>query len=289
MKLHAFDRVILGYLGLISVLTLAVAPPGWWIYLCYHAAVAGMILMLAYAHERYPGRFWTFARYWYVVPIVLGSFREIHFLVPSLHPFDDHLYDRVLAGIDAGLFGDVDAFFLGIAQPQFVDFLHLCYWSYFVYTVLPGAILYAKGELAALREYMAVILFAFYLSYLGYFAVPAIGPHHFFPERPPEIDGWVLGGPMHRILQSIEWRMPDAFPSGHTLLSLAVLVMCWRLHRPSFRWVWVPAAGCIWATMALRYHYVIDVLASAALLPGVLYAGLRFHRWTEGTRPGAGP
>jgi len=39
-----------------------------------------------------------------------------------------------------------------------------------------------------------------------------------------------------------------------------------------------PALGCILATMALRYHYVVDVVASAALLPGVVCLGLALSR-----------
>jgi hypothetical protein len=55
-------------------------------------------------------------------------------------------------------------------------------------------------------------------------------------------------------------------------------VMSWRLHRPTFRVVVGPAAGCVVATMALRYHYVVDVLASVAILPAAVCAGLALHR-----------
>jgi membrane-associated phospholipid phosphatase len=75
--------------------------------------------------------------------------------------------------------------------------------------------------------------------------------------------------------------MPDAFPSGHALLSMIVIVMSWRLHRPTFRLVVGPAVGCVIATMVLRYHYVVDVLASVALLPGVVFAGLALYRWWD--------
>ena len=72
----------------------------------------------------------------------------------------------------------------------------------------------------------------------------------------------------HQAILAAEWRTPDAFPSGHALLSMVVIVMSWRHHRPTFRIVTGPAIGCIVATVALRYHYGVDVLASAALLKG---------------------
>lgn len=280
-KLFAFDLVFLGYLAVVGLIVLAVRPPGWGIYLAYHAAAAGMVLLLAHAHDRYGGRFWKFARYWYVVPVVLGAFRELHYLLPGVHPFNDHRYDRELAEIDRKLFGDVDGFFLSAAQPQFVDFLHACYWSYFVLVILPGAVLYFKGDLGRLREYVSAILASLFISYLGYFVVPAIGPHHFMDPRPAALDGWLIGGLMHRTLMAIEWRMADAFPSGHALLSMTVLVMCWRLQRATFWGTLVPALAVVWATMALRYHYVIDVVASVALLPVVIFLGLALNRWRE--------
>ncbi len=277
-KLHAFDLVILGYLAAVTSIVLVAQPTGAWIFLGYHALVLALIGLLVCAHERFGGGFWTFCRYWYVVPLVMASFRELHFLIPRVHPFDDGRWDRVLGEIDRRWLGDVDAFFLSMAHPLFVDALHLCYWFYFASMIVVGAVLYARSDWPKLREYLSVVMMGLYLSYLGYFAVPAVGPHHFFPSRPPELDGWVLGGPFHKALLWLELKMPDAFPSGHALMSLVVIALSWRFHRRTFAWVVVPAAGCVWATMALRYHYVVDVLASAALLPVVVWAGTALHR-----------
>lgn len=287
-RLASFDLVILAYAGILTAVVLAVRPPGTLAYLAGHAGAVGLLAAVVLAHGRWGGRFWTFCRYWYIVPVVLASFRELHYLIPQVHPFDDHRYDRVLAAIDRRWLGDVDAFFLGSAHPLFVDALHLCYWFYFVSMLIPGGVLYARGELARLREYTGAILTAMYVSYLGYFVVPAIGPHHFFDVRPAALDGWILGGPLHRVLVTLELRTADAFPSGHALLSMVVILLARRATPGTTFWlVLFPALGCILATMALRYHYVVDVAASAAVLPGVLWLGLAIHRGLEGS-PGAG-
>ena len=88
-KLAAFDLVTLGYLAIISLIVVAVRPPGAWVFLALHAAAALWVGMIIAAHGRYGGPFWTFFRYWYVLPFVLCAFREIHYLVPLVHPFDD--------------------------------------------------------------------------------------------------------------------------------------------------------------------------------------------------------
>jgi hypothetical protein len=288
-NLAAFDLVILIYVGIITAVIVALRPEGTLVYLGYHAAAVGLIAMIVYAFEHHGGKLWTFCRYWYV-PLVAGAaFREMHYLIPQVHPFEDHRWDGVLNGLDRRWFGDVDAFFLR-CPPLVMDALHVCYWFYFVSILIPGGVLFARKDWDGLKEYLTVILTGLLLSYLGYFVLPAIGPHHFFHPRPPQLDGWVVGKPLHEAMLAVEWKMPDAFPSGHALLSMIVIVMTWRLHRPTFRALVAPALGCVMATMVLRYHYVVDVVASVILLPPVLWAGIRFHRsWTRKSSPAGNP
>lgn len=281
-KIAAFDLVNLAYLAIVSLVVIVCRPPNSWIFLSLQAAAAGWIGLVLHAQGRWGGRFWTFLRYWYVVPFVLCAFREIHYLVPLIHPFDDHHFDRVLQSFDRRWFGDVDGFFIGHLPSGFVDLLHLCYWFYYIALLIPGGVLYRRQDWAGLRQFLSVTMTALLTSYLGYFAVPAIGPHHFLHPRPAALDGWLLGGSMHRMVMAAELTMPDAFPSGHALMSLVVIVMTWRLSRPCFRGVVAPSLGCILATVALRYHYVVDVIAAAALFPAVLLAGLALDRWWEG-------
>jgi hypothetical protein len=288
-RLNGFDTATLGYLAAVSAITLVARPPAWGVYLAYHAMGAALVALVVHAEARYGGRFWSICRYWYVLPVILGSFRELHYLIPGVHPFEDFRWDRALAAIDRRWFGDVDAFFLGMAQPQLVDLLHLCYWSYFVILIVPGAVLYAKGELQRVREYSTVLLTALFLSYLGYFLIPAVGPHHFHAPRPPALDGWILGGALHALLMEIEWKMPDAFPSGHALATMTALVMAWRLRRGTFWKILAPGAGVVIATMALRYHYVVDVVASVAILPVAVVLGRAGHAWRERSAPADAP
>ena len=283
MRLLSFDAVVFGYLGILTVLVAVFRPPGSAIFLASHVGAAGLILVIVRAHARIGGRFWSLARYWYVVPVILACFRELHYLVPAVHPFDDLVWDARLAAVDRRWFGDVDGFFLRTLTPLTADVLHVCYWFYFASMVIPGVVLHRQGRMAELRTYTCVIVTCLFLSYLGYFLVPAIGPHHFYPARPEVLDGWLLGGPMHRTIVALEKRMADAFPSGHTLMSLAVMTLAWRYDRRIFWAVLAPSSGCILATMALRYHYVVDVAASFALWPAAMGLGYAIDRlWDPG-------
>jgi membrane-associated phospholipid phosphatase len=283
--LRGYDVAALAYVALLTVIVLAFRPVGTAVYLLGHAAAAGLIVAVAAAHARWGGRAWTIARIWYIVPFVLCAFRELHYLVPQVHNFDDHRYDRILAGIDRRWLGDVDGFFLGLLTPGAADVLHLCYWSYYVSLAILGAALHRRGDWAKLDEYASVVLVSLLLSYLGYLVVPAVGPHHFYPTRPELLDGWLVGGWLHRTISALELRMPDAFPSGHTLMSLVLLFLARRHASARAFWAVLPlAAGCILATMALRYHYVVDVVASFALFPGAVWLGLGANKLIRSER-----
>ncbi len=62
----------------------------------------------------------------------------------------------------------------------------------------------------------------------------------------------------------------DAFPSGHTAMTLATVILTARYLR-RYLWFLVPHAILIvFGTIYLRYHYAIDIVAGAALALAVV-------------------
>jgi hypothetical protein len=279
-RLQAFDRIVLAYLAVVAGVVLLFRPPGTPVYLALHAAAAALVIGVAEAYERRGGAFWRACRYWYPLVLAPAAFKEVHFLMPGVHPFQDDAWDQLLADIDRKLFGDVDVLFLALPGP-IVDLLHLCYWFYYVSMILLGVVLYRERSSERIHEYLAILTLGLFGSYLGYYLVPAVGPHWFYADRPAALDGWILGGPMHRFVILLEGRMPDAFPSGHALMSMLVMATAWKMKPALFRAMVVPCSGCILATVALRYHYVVDVLVSALVFPVVWFAGIRLNRRRE--------
>lgn len=252
-------------------------------YVALHALVVGLVALAAVAHRRFDRPFWRLVHYWMIAVVVLASFREIHFLVPEVHPFRDRAYDLALRAHDVRYFGDVDGFFRSIAHPLAADILSLCYWTYFPMPILLGVAVYRRGDLAAFRETATVLFVGWYLSYFGYFLVPAVGPHLVVEgARAPELSGWLWADALHRLLLTLELETPDAFPSGHTLVTILTLLLAWRHARRVF-WTILPfSSGLVLATMYLRYHYVVDVVAGVLLVPVSLALGSWIDRaWTK--------
>jgi membrane-associated phospholipid phosphatase len=70
----------------------------------------------------------------------------------------------------------------------------------------------------------------------------------------------------------------DAFPSGHALVTLLSIAWAWR-YRLGVRWVVTVLGAPYCSTVYLRYHYVVDVLAGAALAVLCLALAPALHGW----------
>ncbi|MHC4607027.1 MAG: phosphatase PAP2 family protein, partial [Planctomycetota bacterium] len=259
-----------------------------WIYVAYHAAVALMILLTVFAWAKFGGWFWKILRHWLpIVVVVLASFREIFYLVPQVNPFKPHLpFDRVLDRIDVAIFGDVGTWLRAVLWAPAADVLSLLYWTYYPLAIVIGIVLWRRGELRAIREALTVLLVAWHVSFLGYWAVPARGPYVYEQllgiARDAAWNGVFLAGFLHDLMITLEWEMPDAFPSGHTLVALVCAAVAWR-HRALRRVATICCCGIIVATVYLRYHYIVDVLAGMALFPLCWFGGLAlFRKWERG-------
>ena len=96
-----------------------------------------------------------------------------------------------------------------------------------------------------------------------------------FLEHGPEPTGWGVAGWIRDLLHAAEFNRFDCFPSGHTMLTLVTLGLAWR-HAPRLLWVLAPVGlALIVSTVALRYHYAVDVLAGALLAPLSLWLARR--------------
>ena len=86
---------------------------------------------------------------------------------------------------------------------------------------------------------------------------------------------------MSHLINLVENNKRDCMPSGHTAIALIVLFLSYRYARLLF-YLFCPIVGAlILSTVYLRYHYVIDIFAGAALAAGCSLIGPRLYRWWE--------
>ena len=204
---------------------------------------------------------------YYVIACVVVIFDGLGPLIRAVNPVDKdvHLiaFDRWLTGTDPTV--ALERF----ATPFLSDVLTVFYALYYFHPIVLGTLVLLddRARPAASRDfsrYAFTMVFVFFVSYVGYFLVPAVGPrfavHHAGPLP--------RGGVSQVIDHTLDWlesNKRDCFPSGHTMVVIAVLLEAARRSKKTF-WIFLPfAVGLVLATVYCRYHYVADVLAGLTL------------------------
>ncbi len=174
-------------------------------------------------------------------------------------------------------------------NPWLTEWLQFWYSTYF-YLPFPLAIcLLSQGRLRDLQRYLLLLVLACYGVFLGYLLVPSLTPdtlQHSLLEAgrpgifawPGELEGVWLAGSFRRLIYAGSCNIWDAFPSGHTTLCLISVLAAWKYERRLLWPIVCVSSQVIVATLYLRYHYLLDLVAALALslLAFACYEGL--HR-----------
>ncbi len=195
------------------------------------------------------------------VLIVFDSMSEL------VHIVNPHDIDYRLIQMDYKLFGLYPTVYLErFVNPFLTEILQLSYSSYYFLPVVLGVVLKMQGRDEEFNRGLAMILLCFYLSYVGYIIFPALGPRYTMLHlQSVELQGIYFFKKISSILNSIEGIKRDAFPSGHTAVTLLVLHLAYRFERRLF-YVYLPVAALLlFSTVYCRYHYVVDVIGGVGL------------------------
>jgi membrane-associated phospholipid phosphatase len=195
-------------------------------------------------------------------------------LIPPIRGRD---YDGLLSSLDGALWGGDPTLWL-VARPNafLTEFVQIAYSLFIPAVLIVAWFLWRKQKIAEFRYYAFLIALGFLASYLGYIAVPVRGPRFWLHDLPP-LRGLWLTTALQDTLDRLESAHYDCFPSGHTELTM---LACWGSRMISRKWFYffLGYTPCIiFATVYLRYHYTIDVLAGAMLAFGLILIAPRIY------------
>ena len=208
---------------------------------------------------------------WLPAILCILVYENLHDLVKLIH---QETFDRQLAAIDGWIFGVQPTLWLQrITVSWLTDLLSVAYSSYFFTPAILAGLLYTSGRIDEFKIFMAVVIVTLYAGFIGYVLVPAVGPVYFLADRydsPPLLSGLVFYHAAEALMN--DWRSInlDCFPSLHTAVSSLTSLWAWRTRRlhPLGRLtaaIYLPLNSTLWfATVYLRYHWVIDLIAGVA-------------------------
>ena len=260
-RFWAVDKVILVYYTFGCVVIL-----GWWQHLPSAPwLLLGHILLtsLQLWEIKHPNRTSRLFRNWYPVVYVTLCYKEMAFFILALRHANG---DQWLANLDYRLWRANPTIWLErIYNPYLTEYLQWVYTLFIPAVLLVALLLWRQGKYRKFQYYAFLIAVGFMVSYLGYLVVPARGPRFLLRslEHVP-LQGLWLFQAMQSTLDKLEQAHYDCFPSGHTEMTI---LACWgsrMVSRRLFRLYLAYTLSIIFATVYLRYHYTVDILAGIA-------------------------
>lgn len=266
-----------------------------WIQVVYRmVTVSAIVVAVNIWSQAKPSRKLGAFKVFYIVPLVPIFFKTVEILT---RPFYTPANDQILIATDRLLcFGANPTYWLASHLPNSPWLTCPLMISYSLFYFIPISLVVEfylrsrSGDTLArehVNDFVFIVVYGFLISYASYFILPSIGPrfylHDFFALSRDLPGGTVteflrnllnrgenieIGMTLPQIVQKVSC---DAFPSGHTDITLLSVLFAFR-YRASLRWyLLVIAASLVLSTVYLRYHYVTDLLGGAVLAVVTLY------------------
>jgi membrane-associated phospholipid phosphatase len=235
----------------------------------------------------------SLTHYWYIAPLILLTFKQLWYMVKPIRQID---YDYLFIEIDRWMFGvDPTHFLYQFANPILTEILQIAYNSFYLLPIILGLSLLKEKKLLALDFAVFSVIYGFFLSYLGYFTLPGIGPRftlHNFETLNQDLPGLFLTNALREIVntgESIPSGTPnpaevvqrDVFPSGHTMITLIVMHLSVKLNSKTKYFILPMGTLLIFATVYLWYHYVIDLIGGAVFMIFSMWSGYYIFNWWQ--------
>jgi membrane-associated phospholipid phosphatase len=196
------------------------------------------------------------------------SYLQLRAILPIVNPA---AYDTTLRAIDVWLWGGDPVVWLDrFVTPATTEWFAFVYYGYFAFLAAYVLPLLVTRRRALLSEVGIGVILILTVGHLLYIVVPGFGPYRAFPDAFPTP---LPRGPwLDAVRDTVRTAgaLKDIFPSIHTAASVYLLLFTLRHRRARpFNVVW-PAtafvtANLVVATVFLRWHYVVDVIAGVAL------------------------
>lgn len=292
--LNATDMVVISFCILLSILNIVFYSriEYWYLNIFFNAVIVLLILLITHNIKKGKSPIWEQLHYWYLVPLIFIFFKELYLMVD---PIRGVIYDDLLISIDRFIFGtDPTIELYKISNPLLTEILQIVYATFFFLPVILGIEFILRDKMKELDYSAFIIVYGFILSFIGYLLVPAIGPRftlHDFATNNLEMPGLFLTDFLREIVNSGE-SIPagtlnpaqvvqrDVFPSGHTQMTLLVMILSFRFNSRIRYFFLINGTLLIFATVYLRYHYVIDLIGSVLFMFFTLWSGkIIYNRW----------
>jgi hypothetical protein len=235
-----------------------------------------------------PGPFASLVYRLTIFGLVALSYFQLREILPAV---SSRALDAQIFELDMRLFGFEPALAWDkYVNPQTTEWFSFFYFGYFFVLaahLFPFLLVVRDRDLLA--RFSLGIYIVFCTAHTLYMAVPGYGPYQFLAsEFQNELSGGVFWG-LVRSAVDAGGAQKDIFPSLHTAAPTFFALFSFRnRHITPFRYTWpivtFICSQIIIATMFLRWHYLIDIVAGLALATAAVFVSERVAGWEKERR-----
>jgi membrane-associated phospholipid phosphatase len=265
-RLLPVDVVLLGYLAVVSAVAIhrAGARPACWWVVAANGLTAVLITLLGRPGL---GRVGRTLREIYPLLLLVGLYGQLD----VLNTAGVRLHDGLVQRWELALFGTQVSREWWRADPSALwsTVLHAAYFSYYFIVSIPAFYFLYRGDVAAARRFVLVVMITFVVCYLAFIFFPVAGPYYMFPRPSP----WFLDNPAARLVYDTLAQGSSygaAFPSSHVAAAVAAALAATSGSRRLGLVLLVPTILLAVGVVYCQMHYGVDAVAGLAV--GVVVA-----------------
>jgi membrane-associated phospholipid phosphatase len=286
------DWLVFAYLAMLNAILLAAEPSSgrtlnqW----RFGSLFFGYTFLVAWVRANAARTSWPHALAYRAAQFsaVLGSYLMFRDYLPVANPSS---LDLALYRFDLRWFGVEPALWMdGRLTPAITEWFAFFYYSYFYIIALHlFPLLFRSSDHTKVATFGAGMTLVALIGHTLYIVVPGYGPFRALADHFQQpLEGGVF---WHLVLKTVEagGAQKDIFPSLHTAFPSFVALFSFHFRRENpFRYTWPIVAffalNIMGATMVLRWHYLIDVVAGLALAFVAYFGAVRVVRFETATR-----
>jgi len=233
--------------------------------------IASFILALAFLNNHKEIKFIDFLHHGY--PIILLSYWYGE--TASLNSVIFVPFDQVMYNIDYWMFGYQPSleFSANFSSNWFSEIINFSYFSYYFFNIITFLLIYFYNKSQAMRA-IFIIITSFFIYYWIFILFPVVGPQFWFPEALRSVpDGYIFREGV-KLVQFIGEKPTGAFPSSHVGMTIVFLILTLQTSKKSFLIMLPVSIILCFATVYIKAHYFIDVIAG-------LITGFAFYYFSD--------
>jgi membrane-associated phospholipid phosphatase len=259
MPVDAVARLFVLAMSAVAVAT-AGRVPTWPLLLASNVLVLALVELVARTPRS--GGFGALVALWYpflLIPVYYGQLGVIGLGVA-------HVRDPLVQGWEAALFGGQPSvtWHQAMPYPGLSAVLHACYAAYYIIVAVVPLWLWIRAGRAATERAVFAIALVSYVCLVAFAIFPVAGPYYSF-ARPTGPGVSVAPARLVYALLDAGSSYGTAFPSSHVAASWCAVLVGLKDARPLALVLAPVALGLAAGTVYGQFHYVVDVLAGAAV------------------------